>query len=254
VNRGSQHRRALALDAVLCLALLAAGVPPTMQSGKIGAGTALDTVLLPTLIVPILLRRRSPVLAAGAFAAGSVVSAIPTFDQFRVIVAVPVAALIVYQLARDSEPRHPIRGLLLIAAGLAFVGATDATLEGVAGEGRMMLFSLPLIVCSWVGGRLVRSRERLIAQLAERSALLVRRREETAGLAVDVERARLAADLDAAARLRVQAIAARALVGSDDAVAARDAFAAIEHLGRDSLDEMRALLGVLRSDAGGGYG
>jgi len=88
--------------------------------------------------------------------------------------------------------------------------------------------------------------------LAERSRTLVDTREETARLAVEVERLRLASDLEAAARERVGdlvvlADAAHARAQSDPS-GSREAFARIEREGRESLNEMRALLGVLRSD------
>ena len=92
-------------------------------------------------------------------------------------------------------------------------------------------------------------------QLAERSRLLERQREQTAELAVEVERTRLASDLDAAARVRVREIVELAdsgerSVGADpDHV--RDAFSRIELAGRESLNELRGLLGVLRSDERG---
>jgi hypothetical protein len=89
----------------------------------------------------------------------------------------------------------------------------------------------------------VRSRARLAAELAERSRELERERERRAALAVQVERTRLSAQIHAATRRRVQAMVELAERGDPP-----EAFAAIEQAGRASLDEMRDLLGVLRSD------
>jgi hypothetical protein len=241
-------------DLAVCAALLALGVAVT-TSADAGAGTDVDTLLLPTVILPILLRRRAPFAAAAALSAGCVVSGIPTFDQFRVGVAIPAAILILYPLAHDSERPQALAGLGLALAGMVFIGITDKVASGAAGVASTVAFAFPVCMVSWGGGRLVRSREQLVARLAERSALLERGRGHTAALAVEVERARLAADLDAAARLRVEAISRWAQSGTrylpDQPAAARAAFVAIEHLGRDSLEEMRGLLGVLRDDAVG---
>src|SRR5205823_78696 len=88
-----------------------------------------------------------------------------------------------------------------------------------------------------------------------RSRLLEHQREQSAGLAVEIERTRLAGDLDAAARARVRAMIDLAGSGEravgHDPQAARAAFARIEQISRESLNEMRALLGVLRSDERG---
>lgn len=74
-------------------------------------------------------------------------------------------------------------------------------------------------------------------------------------MAVDVEKLRVAADLDLAARERVAGIVGLADAGeraaASDPAAAREAFAGIERSGRESLNEMRGLLGVLRSDEPG---
>ena len=119
----------------------------------------------------------------------------------------------------------------------------------------MILFSFPLCLAAWVAGRIAWSRDRLSDRLAAQSRLLERQRELTAQLAVEVERTRLASELDAAARGQVRALIALA----DDAVGlspldpeeARETFGRIERMGRDALNEMRDLLGVLRSDERG---
>jgi hypothetical protein len=116
----------------------------------------------------------------------------------------------------------------------------------------MVLFSFPLCIGVWAGGRVVRARDRVAGQLAERSGLLERQREQTAQLAVEVERTRLATDLDSAARVRLRGIIDLADGGERACIAdpehGRELFARIERMGRDSLNEMRSLLGVLRSD------
>jgi signal transduction histidine kinase len=251
-------RGRLWLDLGICAALFAFVVPATMQPDEpegLGAGTVLDSLLLPTVILPILLRRRAPFGAAAALAAGCVVSGIPTFDQFRLAAAIPAAMLILYSLACRAERPRALAGLALVLAGMVFIGFTDVALDEGGGVVGMVLFSFPLCIGTWGAGRLVRSRERVANQLADRSRLLERQREQTAELAVEVERTRLALDLDAAARVRVREIIALAERGERSVAAdpeyLRDAFSRIERTGRESLNELRGLLGVLRSDERG---
>jgi hypothetical protein len=109
----------------------------------------------------------------------------------------------------------------------------------------MALFSFPLCVAVWGAGRVVWSRERLADALTERSHMLRRQREATAALAVEIDRARLAGDLEIAARARLREIiqlASTARPGEG-----RERFARIERLCREVLDEMRGVLGLLRS-------
>ena len=102
-------------------------------------------------------------MAAAALAAGVVVSAIPTFDQSRCGVAIPAALLILFSLAARCGSREALGGLALVLAGMVVLLFTDPLLGAGA------LFILPLCAGVWWAGRLVRSRNRVAAELAERS-------------------------------------------------------------------------------------
>lgn len=254
---GSKRRR-LAVDLAICAALLFTGVDITTDTGPTrgaGADTDVDTLLVPALILPILLRHRAPFAAAAALAAGCVVSGLPTLDQFRLPVVIPAALLIVYPLGRDTERPKAVGGLALVLAGIVFIGLTDPVIADNGGVVGTITFLFPLYTLIWGAGRLVRSGDRVAAQLAERSRSLERQREKTAQLAVEVERTQLASDLDTAARDRVRNIIdlsedAQRSAAIDPEVAT-DIFARIERMARESLNEMRGLLGVLRSDERG---
>lgn len=102
-------------------------------------------------------------------------------------------------------------------------------------------------------GRLLRGRAALNRALREKAAQLERHRADAADRAVVDERARIAGELHdvvahALSAMTVQATGARRLTLSRPELA-RDAFAAIETTGREALDELRRLLGVLRSEA-----
>src|SRR5262249_22195037 len=115
----------------------------------------------------------------------------------------------------------------------------------------MLAFAVPLCVAVWGAGRLVWSREQVARRLTARSEELRRQREATAALAIEIDRVRLASDLDLAARSALQEMIALASAGGGKPAEGRARFARIEALGRDSLDQMRALLGLLRSAAPG---
>src|SRR5215204_1995836 len=83
------RRKPLVVDLAICAALFAYALPVTLRSDEAGAGTWVDSLVLPAATLPLLLRRRDPLTAAAALAAGSVVSGIPTFDQFRLIAVIP---------------------------------------------------------------------------------------------------------------------------------------------------------------------
>jgi signal transduction histidine kinase len=245
------RRRETAIDLGLCAAMVAYALPPMLDpSVNDPAATVAGPLLLPTLLLPVLLRRRHPLAAAYALAAGCVVSGIPTFDQFRLAVAIPAGMLVVSSLATRASWARAVVGLAVVLAGLAFVGATESVLEGVGGVASMVGFTVPLCLAVWGAGRLVWSSERIAQQLSERSEQLQRQREATAALAVEIDRARLASDLDLAARSRLQEMIDLASVDRGDPADpahARARFSRIELLGRESLDQMRALLGLMRS-------
>jgi hypothetical protein len=162
-------------------------------------------LLLPVVVAPLLLRRRWPFEAAVALFAATVLSGIPTFDQFRLGLAIPVVA---FTLASRCELPRSLTGLAFVLAGMVFVGETDIVLRDHGGVANMILFSFPLCLASWGAGRVAWSRDRLSGRLAAQSRLLERQRERTAKLAVKVERTRLASELDVAARAQVRAMIA----------------------------------------------
>lgn len=221
------------LDPLLAAILTGVGLAITFSANS-GDGTIVDSLLVPAATLPVAWRRRAPLTAALALAAGMVISGVPTFDQTRCGAALPAALLVLFTLAATRERREAVTGLAALLAGIGFLMFTDSQLDAGA------LFLLPLSAGVWGAGRFARSRAQLAAQLQERADDLGDAREQTARLAVEVERLRLASDLDSDTRARLEELVAMA-DGSET-------FARIEHAGRESLNELRAMLGVLRSD------
>jgi signal transduction histidine kinase len=243
-----RRRRDWVIDVGLCAAIAAYGLPPMLDAGvNDPRATVAGPLLLPVLLLPIPLRRRNPLGAAAVFAAGCVLSGIPTFAQFRLVVVVPVALLVLYSLATRCTWRHAVPGLAFVLAGLIFVGGTESVAHGVGGAAAMAAFAFPFCLAVWGAGRIVLSRERTAQKLSERSEQLRRQREATAALAVEIDRERLAVDLELAVRLRLQEILGLASADEGDPESGRARFSRIERLGRESLDQMRMLLGLLRA-------
>jgi signal transduction histidine kinase len=207
----------------------------------IGPGDPNGSVFIAAVTLPLIWRRTAPLAAAAALAAGFAISALPTLSEWRCGVAIPVALAIAFSVAARGDRRDALIGLALLLAGLVMLLFTDPLLDAGA------LFVLPLCTGVWWAGRLVRSRNRLADELAERSRQLAQTREDSARLAVEVDRARIATDLEAAARRPLHAIVELADAGLAQAPdQARATFATIERQGRESLDEMRGMLGRLR--------
>ena len=108
---------------------------------------------------------------------------------------------------------------------------------------------LVVMSMAWYIGTRVRMR-------AEQAAQREREQAAEADRAVDEERTRIARELhDVVAHrvslMTVQAGAAKTVAG-DDPQAALQAMEAVEHAGREALEELRHLLGVLRPKADGG--
>jgi hypothetical protein len=232
-------RRDELVTAALVVASVLIALSPEDGTGL--AATVAGILLAPALALPVLWWRRAPLVAAAAFPAGVLVSALPTLDQTRCGVAIPIAMLILLSVGTREALGPALAGLALVMVGMLLLRATDPLLSDSSS-----LFVLPLAAAAWLVGRLVRSHAALAEELAARTARLEERRAGVAALAAQVERGRLAAILDEDVRRRVGTILA--LSGADHGT---ESFATIEREARAALDRMREVLGALRSDGTG---
>ncbi|MFG2693155.1 sensor histidine kinase [Kitasatospora sp. NPDC048407] len=132
----------------------------------------------------------------------------------------------------QSDGVHGDRGVLLVGALLAALAAAG-----------------------WFGAALLRERRRHRKALEDRGWLLERERESAARAAVDAERARIAHELHDivshnVSLMVVQAGAAREVLALMPDAAAT-ALAAVEGAGRDTMTQLRQLLGLLAPAADG---
>jgi signal transduction histidine kinase len=182
-------------------------------------------------------RRRDPLLAALIFSVAALIQAFLdgflTSDTTAPFVAV---ILLFYSIGRYAPPKR----FLAAAAGLTvgIMGALFAE-NGLEPEDTFwafFLFGLPTLA-----GRALRSRVLLQAELRKKAERAELERVERARGAVEEERVRIAAELQA---LVVNGLSAMV-------VQAQSVPRTIEETGRDALTEMRRLLGVLRRDGDG---
>jgi signal transduction histidine kinase len=144
---------------------------------------------------------------------------------------------------------YPVEYPERCGAGRASAKVVDVTL---------LLAGALLAACAaagWLAAALVRARRRHRRALEERGWLLERERESAARTAVDAERARIARELHDivshnVSLMIVQAAAAREVLTTLPAEAER-ALAAVEGAGRDTMTELRHLLGLLAPPADG---
>ena len=241
-------------DAVLAAFLAATSVLPVLAVGDLSWGhpKALGVALGLLSTVPVAWRARRPLTAFAIvlFANGACIyAAVPNGAAFQPFVALTLTA---YSVGSRAEGRRAlwVPPVLLLASVPVFVAAR---LHGQ--DSGNIIPSLVWLVAAWAVGRVVRSWRHKNAALEAANRELEEQRELQAQAAVAVERGRIARELHDVVAHNVSMIvvqagaAARVLHGEQPDV--RNALAVIAASGRETVDEMRTLLGVLRSDSTG---
>lgn len=211
---------------------------------RVSTPTPMMYVLTALAFLPLALRRRFPlaVLAVATVSAG-------VYDRlFHAPSFIAIAPLIALYTVGTLRDRRVV--WLAAAASFAFtVGLMwpDITTSRLIGE--VVRVGATFAVAASLGDA-TRNRRAYIAEVEERAAQAERSREEDARRRVEEERLRIARELhDVTAHslslIAVQAGAAEKIVERDPA-AARRALETIRLTSKASLDELRAMLGVLR--------
>lgn len=237
------------LDLLLALVLSAAA--EVIVSGSAdktdpqGGVFACVSVLLMTL--PVAVRRAHPLGAMATLAGGAAFNAIAVGSYVRCGAALPALALVVYSVAVRCELRPALVGAALAVVSTVSQGLSDPQLKsGFLPGGSILILAL------WGVGRLVRSRDRMVAVLRARTQELHAQRDRTARLAVAADRTRVAEDLDGMLGTRIGRLAAEAAAGRDAITdrpeIARQWLTAIEQEGRRTLTDMRQIVGALQDE------
>jgi hypothetical protein len=248
-------KRVSKIDAAIGLALAAIAVfmvggGDANNASHAGAAAAV-MVLLMTL--PVIWRRRAPVWVSAVLAIGAIVNVMVIGDMVRCAAALPALLVCAYAIGRYSaRPRWAaaITGLsfLLVSAGVQ--GWTDPELSGSPHVTGLAESALVLLFFLAAGG-VIESRARLGRELDRRNEQLRRQRERRAELAVAADRAQIADGLQSRLQtdideMRQAAVTARgALTEGGSRQAAAAAFQAIHWRGRETLTQMRRVVGTL---------
>jgi signal transduction histidine kinase len=246
----SQDRSHLVDAAVLVLVggIIAVGVTVRADASARPFALALGLAAAAVLV----LRRRAP--TATLLASGALVLSLFALDHAAGSVAVIAPAFALYSLALTSGRLRLVAVVVVGAAAVVvidlFLVGHDANAFTLQTAAHVALIAIPVLAAE-----ALRSRRAYVQVLLERLALAEREREEAAQRRAEQERLRIARDLhDVVAHtlttINVQAGVAAHLVDRD-ASHARDALATIETASHEALDELRAILGVLR-EAGNG--
>ena len=236
-------------DVVLAVTLTAVGQWELWAGGEVPDGQplrhrAVAAVCVATCTAAVAVRRSRPVQAT-LVAAAAVVLAALTVTAVDLVAVVLAQLVLVYSSAMLRDLR----------IGLLATAATTASSIPAAQDAGDVAFFGALCVAALVAGTIVRRQRLLATQLAAANALLGEERTLTRQLATEAERGRIARDMhDVLAHslgvVVVQAEAAQDALDRDPAVvcAALDAIAGTS---RESLTEVRRVLGGLRTPTAG---
>ncbi|MCW8382227.1 sensor histidine kinase [Streptomyces justiciae] len=246
------------LTDVLLVVLVA--VPPVIREQPGWRPVWVQITVYGAFVLPLLWRRRRPVLAAVVVTAAfwaQYLGHVWGQEPGRGVIAL---AAVFYTLV--------VRGLRRQAAVTAVCAASCVLLwvpdwlTATAGSDRNVWFTPASVIfwltASWTLGAYVRARRALLAEFARRAELTESRRVALARAAAAEERARIAREIhDVLAHgvtLMVLNAEGARLARHTDPTATDRALAVIGATGRDALGELRRLLDVLRSDEPAAHG
>ena len=229
-------------DGVVALLVLAVLYAPLVipRADQPGPFSPWAWVLLATSALPLIWRRRAPILCLGAI----------------------FVSLIAYNCVRHV-PNQPIAwGLLVAAYSIAWGGRRGQQVVALLVVGCTALVMSRSLTTSVIGlltttsayilGIMARRREIRLQALARRAGEMEREHELDVARAATAERARIARDMHdilahAVSLMVVQAEAGPVVVRADPERAER-AFDAIAGAGRDAMVQLRRMLGVLKDE------
>lgn len=197
-------------------------------------------------------RRRAPVVVLTIVSAVLVTMYLREYGAYLSVLGLPA----LYAVAAHEDHRRRARCALAASCVLLMVTAAVSLLDGDEGFAYFAALSMVAFLAAAIAaGGLIRNRERIFVDTERRAAEAEADRLVEAARAVRQERSRIAREMhDVVAHsmsvISVQAAAGREIVHANPDKAA-DIFARIESVGRESLAELRRMLGVLRESDDG---
>jgi signal transduction histidine kinase len=237
--------RLLAGVLLVCVILSIVTADTTISGVTYREPNALAVILGVLCAVPLAWRRHNPLAALLVIGVAAVVYEAVGFPESAGTLGVLIA---LYSVAAHCDRRRSLTGAAFTAVGVVIVFATARW--GV--DLGTIVSNVVIFGTAWILGDNLRNRRAYLAGLEDRAERLEREHVEQAHRAVADERARIARELhDVVAHnvsvMVVQAGAARRTIERDPE-RAREALTSVEATGRQALDEMRRLLGVLRTE------
>ena len=230
------------LLAVLAVTQLVASRPPGNPSFL--------TVSAPAAVLPLALRRRAPLAVTVVVMAAVVAQVLAAGGEPATFAAFLAALICVYTLGREARPAAMTIGFVVVAGAVI----TTALLQTRTAPIQPFDAVYPLVYFGLAAGlgAFVRQRALRLTAVEGRATALESALEREAELAAAQERARIARELhDVVAHglslIVVQAEAAEEMLHRSPEAAAQPLHR-VQETGRQSLAEMRRLLGVLRAD------
>lgn len=222
----------------------------------------LQLVSLAVMCLVLSVRRMFPVVTAWIVTAAGLVFALFGAWPSIALVAVPLAVYSVTAYGSAMWGRFFLvvglvaslifvvsAGLTLIVAGGTPEGLLD--LEVVVVVAVVVGFCAAAVALGWTLGDIRNRRQRDIAQITERNALLERERENEIRMATDAERMRIAREMHDVIAHSMSVMIAQAdggrYIATSNPLAAATALDTIAQTGREALNNMRQMLGVLRT-------
>ena len=245
-----EHSRSdLLLDAAIAAAVFAGSIALLVAGeheqggGEIGVAGVLFAGLAS---LPLVWVRRAPLIVfvlAGLASIGLQLVADPVGPPLG-------ATLALYWVAAAGTPSRS-RFALAVGIAVAIFGGHLAASGEFLDTG--MLFGVVLWAGVWLAGDRTRLRRERMAALEERAMRAEREAERERRLAAAEERGRIARDLHDSAGHAMNVILVHAGLGriksADDPESAREAFATIEEVARESVGEIDQMVRVLREHA-----
>ncbi|MFJ9565033.1 sensor histidine kinase [Streptomyces fuscichromogenes] len=237
----------------LLLVVLVA-VPPVIRPQPGWRPVWVQTGMYAALVLPLLWRRRRPVLVAALVTAGFWAQYLgqvwgPEPGRGAVALAAVLATLTVRGLRRAAA------ATVICTAGCVVlwipVWQRDYGGPGARGAWLTPLAVGLLLAGAWVFGEYVRARRAYVAEFERRAALAESERLALARVAVAEERARIAREIHDVLAHSVSVMVLNAeggrLMRHTDPTVVDRTLGVISATGRDALDELRRLLEVLRT-------
>jgi signal transduction histidine kinase len=241
-GRRIAHAHPLAIDALVAAVLLAVCTAWLVQSGFANP----RAILVQTALIAVIAVRR--LWPATVFLAASAIGLVQWLLGF------PLLGDVALLVALYTVAAHQSRTRALLAAGVMEVGAVMAAVrwEPAGTLPRSLLFLTATVVAALFAGMTAASGSRYLAWMDERARRLAIERDQQATIAAAAERTRIARELHDIVSHSLSVVItladAAALVSRADPGQGAEAMAEVSEVGRHALSDMRAMLGVLRTD------